>query len=917
MRPIRLELSAFGPYADKTVLPLEKLGTGGLYLITGDTGAGKTTIFDAIAFALYGEPSGANRKSGMLRSKYAAPETPTSVTLTFLYRDKEYSVRRVPDYLRPSKRGDGFTPQKAEAELTMPDGTVISKNKEVDAKIREILGVDRSQFTQIAMIAQGDFLKLLLAPTEERKEIFRKIFRTGKFNQLQERLRTKTSELNKQCEDLRASIMQYIRDISCDISDERFSDLERAKQNALPVAELLPMLDHFLAHDTQMSEQLRKKMEQLDQSLAEINTLLGKETEREKTKRSLELAQKQYEVQSALENQLLGKLAAEEAMQSDCARLSEEITIKAQILPQYDALELLCRQETEKRSVIARAKTEYQTQSAQCEQLEQLITADQAKRTALQDAGAEREKLIAQHERITEHSKQLTNLKTAAATLRQAESAYTLAQQAYAQAQESADRLSAEYQAQNRAFLHEQAGILAQLLTDGQPCPVCGSASHPMPAVKSDHAPTEAELEKLKAESDRAAADAAERSKTAGVLLGKVTEQKTALESACNTLLGTVHTDGIDAALAGAAQEQQQTALLIRTEDAKLLEKEEIEKRLPQMEEKLQKAQDARNEADRLILAAETELASISEQILTARGTLPFASKPLAQAELSKLEEKHNSMLATYEAAKKNHQAALQKCNELAGQIAALEEQLSGSEPIDAQMLCEERDAAMQQKTEMQEYLSQIAARLSRNQQAKMGIEIQSKICEETEEKLIRIKALSDTANGALTAKDKIVLETYIQMHYFNRVIAKANTRLMMMSGGQYELTRAAESEDKRSKTGLELNVIDHYNGSERSVKTLSGGESFQASLSLALGLSDVIQSSCGGIQLDTMFVDEGFGSLDEESLRLAIRALSDLSDGNRLVGIISHVAELKERIEKQIIVRKMPSGGSSADIIV
>jgi len=223
MRPIRLELSAFGPYAGKTVLPLSQLGTGGLYLITGDTGAGKTTIFDAIAFALYGEPSGANRKAGMLRSKYAAPETPTAVTLTFLYRDKEYTIRRVPDYLRPSKRGDGFTPQKAEAELTLPDGTVISKNRDVDAKIKEILGVDRSQFTQIAMIAQGDFLKLLLAPTEERKEIFRKIFRTGKFNQLQERLRTKANDLNKQCEDLRASIMQYIRDISCDISDERFA----------------------------------------------------------------------------------------------------------------------------------------------------------------------------------------------------------------------------------------------------------------------------------------------------------------------------------------------------------------------------------------------------------------------------------------------------------------------------------------------------------------------------------------------------------------------------------------------------------------------------------------------------------------------------------------------------------------------
>ncbi|NLA88209.1 MAG: SMC family ATPase [Clostridiales bacterium] len=237
MRPITLTMSAFGPYAEKTVLELYKLGTQGIYLITGDTGAGKTTIFDAITFALYGEASGENREASMLRSKYATPETPTFVELVFEYAGKRYTIKRNPEYERPVKRGEGTTTQKADAELTMPDGQVITKAKDVTNTVKEIIGIDRSQFTQIAMIAQGDFLKLLLAPTEERKKIFRQIFRTELYQVLQDKLKEESAALSRQREALCSRIRQYIDDIVCKDDDVLSIELEKAKSRNLPISD--------------------------------------------------------------------------------------------------------------------------------------------------------------------------------------------------------------------------------------------------------------------------------------------------------------------------------------------------------------------------------------------------------------------------------------------------------------------------------------------------------------------------------------------------------------------------------------------------------------------------------------------------------------------------------------------------------
>ena len=287
MRPICLELSAFGPYAEKTVLELERLGATGLYLITGDTGAGKTTIFDAIAFALYGEASGENREPAMLRSKYAAPETPTEVVLTFEYAGKKYTIRRSPEYERPAKRGGGTTLQKAAAELTYPDGRILSKPKEVTAAVEELLGLKRSQFSQIAMIAQGDFLKLLLAPTDERRKIFRRIFKTEPFDRLQERLRDEAAKLTARCQDLQNAIRRETERITCGRDEILEAELKEAKEGRLPFGEEAVLVGKILDRDADREAAVKLKIEEMEKQQEAADRLLGQAEELAQTKAAL------------------------------------------------------------------------------------------------------------------------------------------------------------------------------------------------------------------------------------------------------------------------------------------------------------------------------------------------------------------------------------------------------------------------------------------------------------------------------------------------------------------------------------------------------------------------------------------------------------------------------------------------------
>ncbi|MEG0156276.1 MAG: SbcC/MukB-like Walker B domain-containing protein, partial [Anaerovoracaceae bacterium] len=504
-------------------------------------------------------------------------------------------------------------------------------------------------------------------------------------------------------------------------------------------------------------------------------------------------------------------------------------------------------------------------------------------------------------------------------------------QRGYEEAYARAAQLKTGYEEQYRAYLDQQAGILARTLVQDMPCPVCGSKEHPSPGVLTGQAPTKEALDDLREQAGSAEAKAVKASEQAAIVKAKEEAKWEALALRIGELFS-----GDATAMSGveAREGSQIASLLSQTKEEVLAQrqrlsqelsrvqrqvkrKEALEAQLPLMETKQKQEEGALREVTAQGLMYRTEIKGLRENLDKVASSLAYSSKAEAQTALSRLEAKLEELDEEREQAEQQRQRIGAEVSGLNGKIQTLSAQVNDGEQLDQEALREQLLAGKTAKAKQTAALAAVAMRLDQNQRALTGIQTQSKVLAQTEEQYAQVRALAGTASGNISGKEKIMLETYIQMTYFDRIIARANTRFMVMSGGQYELKRKTTAENNRSQSGLELDVLDHYNGTERSVKTLSGGEAFKASLSLALGLSDEIQHSAGGIKLDTMFVDEGFGSLDEESLAQAIDTLAGLAEGNRLIGIISHVRELKEKIDKQIIVTKEKSGGSHGELRV
>ncbi len=1097
MRPLKLTLSAFGPYAGRTELQMEQLGSAGLYLISGDTGAGKTTLFDAITFALYGEASGSSREPGMFRSKYARPETPTEVELIFSYGGKVYQVRRNPEYLRPARRGGGQTLQKAEAELTLPDGRLVTKVREVNQAVKEIIGLDYQQFSQIAMIAQGDFLKLLLADTRERQGIFRDIFHTGPYQVFQEKLKTESGKLRTECDRARSSVAQYIQGIQCPEDSPLVSRAEQARAGELPAAEVQELFSELLQKDEEGRKALEAETGKLDRELEQVHALLAQAEERKKAEISLQEGLKARE--EALEKLALAERSVEEEEKKK--PLGEELARKAAALqgelPRYEELEeqrKVCHQqalEAEKAAGKQRqAETELKEQIRElqerkeeqasleqsgeragqlrldeqqaenrkkqlmdlAEQVRQRSTlkkalekagqeAEQFRRDcldldrqreqltaeaetlgkefqSLEDAAGEKEKLSGERTRLERELGELGRLRDALDEYGISREKLEAARAAYRRAAERAEEAGRVYRSRNRAFLDEQAGILAETLAEGEPCPVCGSREHPAPAEKSLEAPAEAQVEEARAAFEKAQDLAEKASRQAGELKGSVLAQKETLleqmkpygepsapEQAGEQLkaaeeirrksltrLETAEKENREKLarreqLRRKLQEQEQRSeklekekegasrrlqeaegrkknlegqlegqedslgrgfrelgahlssedaeeflaeesrradrelarleQLLQEEETKLARKKELSTLIPEKEREKEKTEQQISQWKQKRAEAESRSLLAGEQAERLKAGLTWESREQAEQQIRSFQAEGQTLEQALEEAKENRDTAARNLSALEGRIRQLKELLEQSGEIDGSVQENRKALLTERREELLRAQKVLHARITANRQALEHMEQRSAELQKLEEKWAFVQSLSNTASGNLAGKEKIMLETYIQMTYFDRIIRRANLRFLVMSGGQYELKRRREASGSRSQSGLELDVIDHYNGTERSVRTLSGGESFQASLSLALGLSDEVQSSAGGIRLDTMFVDEGFGSLDEESLQQAVRALSSLTEGNRLVGIISHVGELKEKIDRQILVKKDREGGSRVEILV
>lgn len=928
MRPLTLTISAFGPYAELTEIPFEQLGESGLYLICGDTGAGKTTLFDAITFALYGEASGEKRKSQMLRSKYAAPSTPTYVEMTFETGGNTYTVRRNPQYERPVKRGEGMTTEQADATLTLPGGQQITRRTEVDKKLQEIVGLDGNQFSQIAMIAQGDFLKLLLATTDERKVIFRQIFRTGLFENLQNKFKSDTSLSESTCRELGASILQYIQGIKPRPEEELETKAREAKDGILSLPETQTFLEELIAADAQDEEKQRNSLQALDKQLEQVHQRMEKARNLQQLQESLsQNKKKMVELQEsfAVHEQNLKDSQAQIPQREE---LLKEVTSLERLLPLYD--EQAKRQADLKDLVKGLSKNQRQLEDLQKQEKAKLdkLSADRQSLKLLEDAGQKTSQLEARKEQLLQRKKALDAFKKDLTIYQENKDLLTQAQTAYKQAAQKSDEANAHHQRLLRSFQDEQAGLLAQTLKPSQPCPVCGSLEHPSPATLSLEAPTEQAVKEARQKAEIAANQATEASEKAQKLSGQVDNQRLNLRNKTKELLSAdtnLETDQDVNAINDLYDEtvQTQQESLSQLEQQLVLEQQRSARKIA-LEENLPLQEKVFEGLRQQISDDQQQIATLTAKIGEKKKTIEEASIQLTYSGKEEVEnllkKKENTAKAIQEALDKHREiydSKTKEINILNGKINSLEANIKAMPTLDLTQETEQRDALQAEKEKVTGTLNTLMSRLQANRDAQSGINSQAKALENERKRSAWLKALSDTANGRVQGKDKMMLETYVQISYFDQVIRMANTRLMMMTNGQYEFIRRTAVEDGRSQMGLDLDVLDHYNGSQRPVDTLSGGESFMASLSLALGLSDLVQSQAGGIQLGTMFVDEGFGSLDQETLRQAFHALQSLTSGHRLVGIISHVSELKNRIDKQIVVTKMPSGGSQVKMVV
>ncbi len=913
MRPIILKISGFGPYASTTEIDFTQLGSNGLYLITGDTGAGKTTLFDAIAYALYGEPSGENRKVSMLRSMYAAPDMPTEVDLTFRCNGKEYRIRRNPEYERPKKSGKGTTKEAARQELYCPGKAPVTRQKEVDEAVREIIGIDGTQFSQIAMIAQGEFRKLLKAGTEQRSAIFRNVFKTEGFQRLQDRLKEEYKKVYGAQLDAQKSMEQYVGGILT----EDGIPLQLAPQTG----ETIEIIEKMLAADVDRMTALGTELESVEAQLVSINAELQAAQVLEAAGKKLEKARSDKDAAWEKGVRLLHIQAAALAQEPEIEGKSKKIAAIEAQLPKYAQLDELCistkKLQTQMDTDVRELAAAMSSMAAAAENLAVL----KEELSALSGSGEQKLKLEAEQAERKMRKAELSELSGALADLQgkrqewlDARTQYQTDNTAYEEAKKICDQ-------KHRAYLDEQAGILAEALEEGVPCPVCGAVHHPAPAVKAPGAPTKAQLDAYQEAMDRTRKIAEKSSRTAGERKALLEEKTGQVAGKVLSLLGhrdlqqavqdiQTETDGLNAAIADLdARIAVQTKNISRR---KVLE----ETRIPREEAAQAKADAKIREIESRRNINQATSKAQEKQLSVLRTELAYASEADAVAAKTALESQCNALRSAIKSAETALQENKSALSRLEGQIEELTGQLEGREAGDTVALKNHAAELTRKKNSLAGEEKTIHARQKVNRDALNHIRSKATELSELTRRMKWIGTLNQTANGDLKGKEKIKLETYIQMTYFDQVLIRANQRLRIMSGGQYELVRKKTAADTRSQAGLDIDVKDYYNGTIRDAASLSGGESFMASLALALGLSDEIQASAGGVQIDTMFIDEGFGSLDEGTLQQAMKALTSLAQDNRMVGIISHVADLKERIDKQIVVTKEKSGGSRVQIV-
>ena len=923
MKPLKLTMSAFGSYAGKNVIDF----TGqqqGIFLITGDTGAGKTTIFDAITYALYNQTSGGERNGNMMRSQYARPETETYVELEFLYRGQTYRVRRNPDYkITKTLKNGKIREQKVphSVELTLPDGTVFPEKKNAtDAKIIEILGLTADQFSQIVMIAQGDFLKLLYTKSDERKMIFSKLFRTDIYWKIQENLRRKSMEMDERIQE-----------------NDRAFEQEKSRIILLPESEELP-LDELVERLRERLKDALKEQNLRRANVEELNKKITKYEEINKLFVSLEkIRQNGKELEARQVESKERRQQIENALKADKVLVAEQQNLRQQQTVEQSVQAIAKMEETltNNQEMFETLKTQLQEVEAEQKReaadiQKKMLALEQSfpSYEALQNARSEEQQAKKVWEDLGKASEESFHKKKAgiAALKEQQKRQEQVVEQTkknWEQTSLSASESAKHYEHMYEAFLKEQAGILAENLSAGCPCPVCGSTVHPDPAKLSDHAVTELEVEQAK--KTRAAAEEKRDLAYAAFEAEKTEKQK---------LAQAVEKEEADFVLAQTIAKQQRKEAeqnyVSLQKIAEQIREKLVYPSLAEAKKQYAAMQKALEAAEQEIERKRQKVSELAEAMNTLKGQKlaeeenQKTAKKLAaktEKEYAKLLEKsgfvseetyHLAILTERSRSKleREEKEYESQCLRQQSEQKLLEKQVSGKTYTDTTELNEQLKAEKQALKEAEKTYMELHTAYENDRSVLQNCAVYLEKGKKLESEDQVIKSLSKTANGRLSGSAKIDFETYIQRQYFKQIIHEANKRLLTMSNHQFILKLKEEANTgRKTNEGLDLSVYSLVTDSERDVKTLSGGESFLAALAMALGLSDIVERSAGAIHPDMMFIDEGFGSLDAQSRQQAIEVLAELAGDSRMVGIISHVTELKEQIDRKLVVSRTDKG--------
>lgn len=1043
MKPIKLTMSAFGPYAGVETIDFSVFDGKGLFLITGTTGAGKTTIFDAICFALFGETSGSTRNGEMLRSNFAKPLTRTYVELDFEHRGKNYHIIRTTSNEVAKKRGTGSKHENAAVELTGDDiASPLTKNNEVNARIKSIIGLDCGEYRQIAMLAQGEFKNFIESSSDKRSEIFRKIFHTDMYKNFQDNLKVKaaekTEEKNKICELIKAktSSVKIPDSESCRQTAENLMLYAgRADISVVDIEQFLLHLGTLVQMQKAESQKLEKTISELDNRIIEcerkasaakqINDLfisLEKEKElyasllsqkpkfdkisekAEKDEKILHSVKPKYDScneaetryvknKSALEfakkqsSNAKNNLEEKERLFCEKQKLEGEITRLLERSAKLRSQENTYRKYYELVKSLAALKSDFEKADAELDK-------NRNQTAELKKEIGESEKFIAFHSgtdeklfdaksKIAAETEKFDNLKKLLSAIEKSDER----QKRYSNIKAECAELAAEcaalnnkYNEQHNLYIMNMAGVLSDMLENDKPCPVCGSLSHPNPAVQSKNAPDKKSLEKLKSECETAENNLRTKSGVMSGLEAECSAVKEKIAELCDLLKieqGNACTKFVNSLL----HENKATVEKLKADVQTL---ENTKARLEKLKEDVSKSELKLKELDAQYAVliknaadAQAHLKSAEQESENLKSSIEFESTDMLlqtanqysdrakkiKAEIDDAGDARSNAKSVFDtslAAEKEKQITLEDslaeykdkkseldfvlaennisdCPDFAKltessvkilkeQVRDFNEKLKGSEST---IKSRQKDISGKNPENLDKiYLEIENLKNSKNEKSKIfsdcnhNCRSNEAILDDVEklknsfENKLRVAEIYDnlkrTANGETVSQNsKISFERYIMGSYFEQVLHYANLRFHKMSGGRYEIVRG-ENRDKRSSAGLEISVRDNFNNRDRDISSLSGGESFQASLALALGLSDIIQQRSGGIRLDSIFIDEGFGSLDDESLNCAIDTLNDLTgSGNRLVGIISHVNELKNSIGNKIEVTAAKTGSS------